>query len=122
MATVGGAEIYWIVTCAVQPAQLADFKKIVEQLVAATKNEPGTLAYEFSIDANQSIVHIYERYQDSNAIVSHVAQTFGPFAERFLALAKVSHFVVYGRPTPEAQGVLAGFNPTYMSPFDGFTR
>jgi quinol monooxygenase YgiN len=122
MGTVGGSEIYWILTCSVQPAQLADFKKIVGQLVAAAKDEPGTLAYEFSIDASQSTVDIFERYQDSNAIVSHVEQTFGPLAERFLALAKVSRFVVYGMPGIEAKRLLAGFNPAYMTPFDGFTR
>ena len=122
MPTVDGEEVYWIVTCAVQPAQLADFKKVVGQLVAAAKEEPGTLAYEFSIDASQSTVHIFERYRDSNAVVSHVTQTFAPFADRFLALAKPSSFVVYGKPSKEAQGALAGLNPTYVTPFDGFTR
>ncbi len=67
MATVTGEELYWIVTCAVEPAQLADFKKVVGQLVAASKEEPGTLAYEFSLDASQNTVHIFERYRDSNA-------------------------------------------------------
>jgi len=55
--------------------------------------------------------------------VSHVTQTFGPkFSKRFLELAKETRFVVYGKPSPEAQKVLAGFNPVYMTPFDGFTR
>lgn len=98
------------------------FQEGRRQLVAAAKDEPGTLAYEFSIDTDQSTVHIFERYHDLNAIVSHVAQTFGPVAERFLALAKVSRFVVYGKPSTEAQQALAGFNPVYMTPFDGFTR
>jgi quinol monooxygenase YgiN len=118
----GGEDISWIVTCAVRSEQMTDFKKIVGQLVAATKNEAGTLAYEFSINADQSTVHIFERYRDSNAIVSHVTQTFRPFAERFLAVARVLGFVVYGTPSTEAREVLAGFNPTYMTPFDGFTR
>ncbi len=122
MREVGGEEISWIVTCAVPPEQMTDFKKIVGQLVAAAKNEAGTLAYEFSIAVDQSTVHIFERYRDSHAIVSHVTQTFGPFAERFLAVAQVLGFVVYGTPSTEVQEVLAGFNPTYMTPFDGFTR
>jgi quinol monooxygenase YgiN len=119
---VGGEEIYWIVTCTVSPEQMTEFKKIVGQLIAAAKNEAGTLAYEFSIDADQSIVHIFERYRNSDAIVSHVTQTFGPFAERFLAAAQVRGFVVYGTPSTEVREVLAGFKPTYMTPFNGFTR
>ena len=122
MSMVRGEEIYWVVTCSVRPEQLADFKMIVGQLVAAAKAEPGTLAYEFSIDADQSTIHIFERYRDSDAVASHVAQTFGPFAERFLSLAKVSRFVVYGTPNAEAQRAIAGFNPEYMTLFDGFTR
>jgi quinol monooxygenase YgiN len=122
MRIVGGEEIYWIVKCAVQPGHLAEFKKVVGQLVAAAKEEPGTLAYEFSLDADQTAVHIFERYRDSNAVVSHVTQTFKPFGERFLALAKLSSFVVFGKPSEEAQAALAGLNPTYVTPFDGFTR
>jgi quinol monooxygenase YgiN len=122
MQTVGGEEIYWFVTCAVQPGQLADFKKIVGQLVAATMEEPGTLAYEYSLGADQKTVHIYERYRDSNAVMSHVTQTFGPFADRFLALTKPSSFVVFGNPSKEAKAALADLNPTYVTPFDGFTR
>ena len=122
MGMVFGEEIYWIVTCAVRPNQLAEFKMVVGQLVAAAKEEAGTLAYELAVDADQSTIHIFERYRDSDAVVSHVTQTFGPFAERFLTLVKVSGFVVYGTPSAEAQKVLVGFNPVYMSLFDGFTR
>ena len=59
-----GEEIYWVVTCAVRPDQLAEFKTIAGQLVAAAREEAGTLAYEFAIDADQSTIHIFERYRD----------------------------------------------------------
>ena len=121
-AAVGSEEIYWIVTCIVQPGRLTDFKQLVGALVTATEGEPGTLDYEFSIDADQSTVHIFERYRDSDAVVSHVMQTFGSFAERFLSCVTVSRFVVYGSPSAEVQVALAGFSPAYMIPFDGFTR
>jgi quinol monooxygenase YgiN len=122
MGVVFGENIYWVVTCAVRPDHLPEFKMVVGQLVAAAKEEPGTLAYEFAIDADQTTIHIFERYRDSDAVVSHVTQTFGPFAERFLTLVKVSGFVVYGTPNAEAQRVLVGFNPVYMTLFDGFRR
>ena len=118
----GGNEIYWVVTVTVQPERLDDFKQVVAPLVAEAKREPGTLAYEFSVGSDRSTVHIFERYRDSNAVVSHVADTFGKFAERFLALAKVTSFVIYGAPSAEAREILAGFNPVYMTRFDGFTR
>jgi hypothetical protein len=58
----------------------------------------------------------------SDAVVSHVAQTFSAFADRFSALATVASFVVHGVPAPEARKILDGFGATYMTPFDGFTR
>ena len=122
MPTTHDSRIYWMITCNVQPGQLTDFKQIVEQLVAAAKSEPGTLAYEFSINADQSAINIFESYQDSSAVLSHVSQTFAPFAERFLALARISQFVIYGNPNNEVKKAFADFNPTYMTQFDGFTR
>jgi quinol monooxygenase YgiN len=120
---VGSEELYWIVTLQVKPDQLADFKKVVAPLVAATQQEPGTLEYEYNVGADQSTIDIFERYRDSNAAVAHVTQTFGPkFSKPFLALAKPTRLIVYGTPSAEAKKVLAPFNPVYMTPIDGFTR
>ena len=115
-------QIYWVLTVTVKPGQFTEFKQVVASLVAAAKKEPGTLAYEYSVGDDQSTVHIFERYRDSDAVVAHVQQTFAPFAERFTALTSVSDFVVYGTPNAEARKSLEGFGPVYMTPFDGFTR
>ena len=120
---VGSDEVYWVVTLSVPSGRMDDFKQVVDQLVAATKEEPGALEYEYSASADQSTVDIVERYRDSNAVVAHVTQTFGPkFSKPFLDIAKPVRFVVYGTPTAEAKKVLEGFNPVYMTPFNGFTR
>ena len=120
---VGSDEVYWVVTLSVPSGRMDDFKQVVDQLVAATKEEPGALEYEYSASADQSTVDIVERYRDSNAVVAHVTQTFGPkFSKPFLDIAKPVRFVVYGTPTAEAEKVLEGFNPVYMTPFNGFTR
>ena len=42
-------EIYWVVTGTVKPGRLAEFKQVVAPLVDATKEEPGALAYEYSV-------------------------------------------------------------------------
>ena len=115
-------EIYWVYTVTVKPERLAEFKQVVAPLVAATKEEPGALAYEYHVGDDQSTVHIFEHYRDSNAVVAHVEQTFGRFAERFVALATMTGFTVYGTPTAEARKILDGLGAVYMAPFDGFTR
>ena len=114
-------EIYWVVTASVKPGKLAAFKEVVVPLVAATREEPGSLAYDYSIDETESVVHIFESYRDSQAVVDHVTKTFAPFAEGFGAGVDIEGFVVYGHPDAGAREILDGFGSVYMTPFEGFT-
>jgi quinol monooxygenase YgiN len=99
------------------------FKPIVKKLVAATEKEPGTLQYEYAVGPDQKTVDIYERYTNSKAANSHVTENFAPnFSKEFLAVAKPARFVVYGTASDELKKTLADFHPTYMTPFDGFTK
>ena len=120
---VGTDEIYWVVRFAIPAGQMDAFKKVVAPLVAATKEEPGALEYEYNETPDHATVDIYERYRSSQAAVDHVTQTFGPkFSKEFLAIAKPVQFVVYGTPDAKLKETLAAFNPVYMAPFDGFSR
>lgn len=52
-------------------------------LVDATRrNEVGTLNYEWAISNDQKVCHIYERYQDSVAVMIHLKS----FAANYAAL------------------------------------
>jgi quinol monooxygenase YgiN len=106
-----GDDIYWVCVFKVKPEQFDDFKKLVAPLV-----------YEYNVSDDRTTIHILEHYRNSDAVVSHVQQTFAKFAERFSALATVASFVVYGVPRPEARKILDGFGAIYMTPFDGFTH
>jgi nucleoside-diphosphate-sugar epimerase len=97
------------------------FEALVPEIVAATQKEPGTLIYEYSVNADRTVAHILERYR-ADAVVSHVDNTFAPFAERFLDLAKITGLVVYGNPDAEVRKRLDPFNAVYMESFGGFSR
>lgn len=88
----------------------------------ASREEPGTLAYQYSVSADKSTVHIFERYRDSDAFVFHVKETFGPYTERFLELVTVASLVVRGNPNAAARKALDSFNASYMTLFGGFAR
>src|SRR5258708_9551770 len=75
-------DIYWVGAFKVKPEQFDDFRQAVAPLVAATKQEPGALAYEYNVSEDRSTIHILEHYRDSNAVVSHVQQTSAKFADR----------------------------------------
>lgn len=115
-------DLYWVFTLNVKPGKFQEFRTLVADIVAASHKEPDTLAYQYSVNADETAVHIFERYRDSDAFVAHVEQTFGPQAERFLSLVTVASLVVYGNPNAAARKALDSFDAAYMTLFDGFAR
>ena len=115
-------DLYWVFTLDVKPGKFQEFRTLVADIVAASHKEPGTLASQYSVNADETVVHIFERYRDSDAFVAHVDQTFGPQAERFLSLVTVASLVVYGNPNAAARKALDSFDAAYMTLFDGFAR
>lgn len=113
-------EIYWLVTCVVKPGKFEDFTRVVEPLVAATKAENGSLAYDYTVNEDETLVHIFESYRDSAAVISHVTTVFPQFADGFLECVDITGFTVFGTPNAEAAQILDGFGSTYMRPFEGF--
>jgi quinol monooxygenase YgiN len=114
-------QIYWILEVAILPGQLENFRTVARDLIAATKLEPGTLGYEWNLSDDGTVCHIYERYQNSDAVLTHI-QSFGAFAERFLQACRPTRFHVYGTPTEDVKAALADFGPVYFSSIGGFSR
>ncbi|ANF58326.1 putative quinol monooxygenase [Halotalea alkalilenta] len=114
--------VYMVFELTPKPGRLEEFKQMVAEAVIAARTEPTTLAYEYSINADESAVHIFEHYRDSASIVSHVDETFAPFGERFASLVDVTRLTVYGEPDAAARARLDGFGAVYFTPFQGFFR
>ncbi|MBU1385195.1 MAG: hypothetical protein ACT6R7_09735 [Brevundimonas aurantiaca] len=114
-------EIYSIYHLSLDPANFAPFQALVARIVAAASEEADTLTYEYVVNADQTAVHIIERYRMAG-LLPHVEETFAPYAEEFLSLVKIEALFVYGDPTPEIRTKLDGFGATYLASFDGFTR
>lgn len=114
-------EIICVFTLAVNEGKFPEFKHLVSEIVPKVDKEPGTYAYVYSVSDDQKVAHIIERYH-TDAVVSHIDDTFSPFAERFLSLVSVTSLTVYGTPTSEAKKRLDSFGAVYMKPFDGFSK
>lgn len=114
-------EISNFFTASVRAGKFGAFKQLVSQIVAAARKEPGTLVYEYSVSHDEKIVHIFERYRNDDALVSHIEETFLPFSERFLSLVDMKSLIVYGKPAGKARNILDGFGAIYLTPFDGLT-
>jgi len=114
-------EIYSIYHLTIEPSKFPAFKELILKIVSATSQENDTLTYEYVASEDQGTVHIVERYR-AVGLLPHVKETFAPFAEQFLALAKIDKLYVYGNPTSEMRATLDGFGAIYLHPFAGFTR
>jgi quinol monooxygenase YgiN len=115
-------QVSWIIELAVKPGELDTFKTLMEEMVAGTNTEPTSLNYEWHISEDESTVHIYEKYADSEAMISHVSGFLEKWAARFMSSVDVTRFVVYGSPNDAAREMLGGFGPVYMGPWGGFAR
>ena len=114
------AQVYWVLTITVD--QMDKFKLLAQKLVAATAKEPGALQFQFSVADDQRTVDIFERYADSKAALVHQRESFGPYAEEFFALAKLTRWTMYGTFSDDFKKANADFHPIYMSQFNGFVR
>ena len=115
--------VHWVVELNIKDGALEDLKAVMNDMAAATKaNEPGTTHYEWFISGDGKRLHIYERYADSAAVLTHL-KTYGEtFADRFLATVEPARLVVYGDPSSEARMMLARLGAIHMKQIGGFAR
>jgi quinol monooxygenase YgiN len=115
--------VYWNLEVSIKPGELDNFKKLVTDMVTSIKaSEPNALNYEWSISEDNSVCHIYERYSDSEAVMTHLGNFGEKFAERFMAILDVTQFTVYGNPSNQVKEALSGFNPKFLAPVGGFSK
>ena len=115
--------VYWMLEVELGAGQDAAFSDLMAEMVRVTQaNEPGTLNYEWHRGADGKAVHIYERYANSDAVLTHLGSFGANFAQRFLAIMKPTRFTVYGAPNAAVREALAGFGPVFMNTVGGFGR
>ena len=117
------SNISWLLTLNVKEGQLENFKKLMSEMVDfVNQNEPDTSNYEWFLSDDEKTLHIYERYNDSAAVMTHLKGFGENFAERFMGCLEPTGFTVYGNPDADVKEALAAFAPVYMSQANGFAR
>ena len=115
--------IFWMFEVAIKQGELDNFKALMGEMVALTKAaEPNTLNYEWYISEDEMSCHIYERYADNAALLTHLTSFGKNFASRFTDIATPKRMDVYGNASEEVVAGLQGLGPTYFTPIGGFTR
>jgi quinol monooxygenase YgiN len=105
------------------PGQMDNFKQVAAKVIAAVAaQEPGTLMYEWSLRADQKTFDAVELYQSSDAVIAHIKHVGSEFGKDLGQVQKELSLVVYGTPNDQAKQALAGLNPVYETPIEGFVR
>lgn len=101
--------------------KLPDFKKIAEQCVAQTSNEPGCLFYGFSFDGDEA--HCREGYVGADAALAHL-ENIDPLLRQALQISQLTRLEIHG-PAEELDKLrepLAKLQPQFYTLEYGFRR
>src|SRR5262245_48272738 len=115
-------EIFWLYDVEVKPGQLPSFAALLGELIEATAAEPGAMTYKWSVSDDGRVVHIYERYVDSAAVLAHMSGLISKVSEQFQSMIEHARFTVYGSPTDEVKQALEPVGAVFMAPFVGIER
>ncbi len=115
--------VFWIVEGIINEGVGDDLRVLIDEMVAGTKaNEPGTIAYEWFVDAGRTRCSIYERYRDSAAAIIHLRTFDEKFAQRLERLIRIERLTLFGNASEDVLKMLGGEGTLVLLPMTGFTR
>ncbi len=114
--------VSWNLQVSIHDGRFDEFKSLMQEMVESTQRETGTLAYEWFLSEDSKSCHVYERYSDSDAVMTHLGNFGTNFADRFLEYTEVTSMIVYGEPADAARTALEGFGAEFLSSFGGFSH
>lgn len=112
--------IGWIVEAKLKPGKKADFEQVMNEIVAETQKEQGTLNYQYYLSDRGDIL-VYERFADIESAHEHITN-WDNFAERWVAFAEPTRMVHLGNLPEELTQRHSALSPLLLKPFGGFER
>ena len=115
--------IFWVTTAKIKDGELDNLKALMKEMTESTNtNEPGTVNYEWFMDADQKYCHLIENFTDSEAAISHLKSFFKEFGKKFMSALEIKSFTVYGDPSGELIKMLTPMGAVIMNLSEGFRR
>jgi quinol monooxygenase YgiN len=114
--------VYWVIKAEIVEGQLAALRAIAPKFCEMTKTEPGAIAYEWSLSADEKTVHIYERYEDSDAALAHLGNVGPHLPELMGVIILPTAIECYGAASDAFKEALKDFPMIYFDQFDGFGK
>ncbi len=115
--------VYWNLELNIKPEKKEDLQALVTDMAARTQaDEPGALNYEWQVNDDMTECHIFERYADSGALMTHLGNFQEHFAGRFFDILEIKRWTVYGNPTDQVKETLGGMGAQFLGRVGGFSR
>lgn len=112
--------IGWIVEAKIKEGKREEFHAIMEQIVAKTKNEGGTLNYQYYVSDDGDVL-VYERFATVADAHTHI-DNWDNFAAAWVEAAPATRMVHLGDLPDDLRERHAALAPKLLKPFGGFAR
>jgi quinol monooxygenase YgiN len=111
------------VSLTIKDGKLDAFRAIAQEMIAVTRKESGTLAYEWYFSADGKRCRLLETYTDANAVLAHFnGPAVKEFVPKLLETAGVSEFEVYGDPGARMTEMLPAFGAEIFGFWQGLGK
>ncbi len=93
-------DVFVIVELELSPQQGDELQAVLQEMADRTRaDEPGTLEYQWFLNAEADACYIFERYADADAAVVH-SRTFPPELEERARAFRPTRLTAFGDLTP----------------------
>lgn len=114
-------DVHWTIAMTVKEGMDDAVLPLLTRMSEATEaDEPGALIYEYMRAGDT--VHIYERYADNAAALTHMGNFGEKFAEDFFGTFAVDSIAIYGPAGDDLKAVFEGTGAVYLDKIAGFAR
>lgn len=114
--------VFYNLALTIQDGKGDEFRALMKDMVEATRQEPGTLVYEWYLSADGKTCHIHEMFANTAAYKVHSEGFVEKFAVRFMPLVTITGLTTYGNADKEAREMMATLSPVFFSGIGGFRR
>jgi len=115
--------VRFIIDLTVRDGQLEVFQGIAEAMVAGSRNETGTLSYDWYLSGDRKRCRLFESYRDADSVLTHLTgPVVSELVPKLLEASTIGGFEVYGNVGPKAAEMLAGFGAEIFRPWHGLNH
>lgn len=109
-----------VVDLTIHAGKFDAFDTVAQEMIAGSRKEPGTLAYEWYLSGDRQSCRLVESYKNADAVLTHftgpVVQVMVP---KLLEVASLTAFEVHGDPGAKATEMPKGLGAQIFLPWLG---